>query len=263
MPIPHNIRIYDDCSGEYDIQKLRDLFPTAVSIKRNEQNIKADKNMYNMYTDFLSTNDEYFFNGDSDLIFHSNWLVKAFALMPETEGILSIFNANSHIPLRRINENMCIKDTVGAAGTLFARERIEQLIQEFPSIDMVKGFDWQWSKFFTERGMKIYCTNNSLVQHIGYTGQNTLYFFDFGRGFEIENAKEGQIINNIFELFMDTVSSQYQKEKEAENKRNEELANNYYYHLKRCIVIILKHLLPKKFIEKIKKRKNRRSSIRP
>jgi len=71
-----NIRIYDDCSDAYSKDYLLKLFPTAISVTVNPTNFKADKNMFSMYNDFLSTEDDYFFNGDSDFVFNKQWLVK-------------------------------------------------------------------------------------------------------------------------------------------------------------------------------------------
>lgn len=218
FPIPCNIRIYDDCSSEYDISEIKKIFPTAASIRRNERNFKADMNMFLFYKDFLSTNDEYLFNADSDIIFNKNCISKALDLIKYTDGVLSVFNATSHPPKEIIDENLCIKETIGAAGTFFSRKRIEEIVNYFSSQSSSEktSFDWKWSKFLVENNIRIFCTNISLVQHIGYYGQNTIIkykgykkiatykpYFDYGRNFIIDTIETGQIINNIFEKFID------------------------------------------------------------
>lgn len=255
LPDYCNIRIYDDCSTEYGNAELKKLFPTAVSILRNSKNIRADKNMYIMYKDFLNSNDDYFFNADSDIIFHKDWIEKSLAMILKTSGILSIFNANSHEVTALIDSDLCIKNSVGAAGTLFAQKRLKELMVQFPDIKDVRGFDWQWSRYFTDNGVHIFCSNNSLVQHIGYTGQHSSYFFDFGRNFEIETVQEGQIINDIFEAFID--ECKIKRLREA--REQDALANDFLYHIKRCIIIIIKYLLPKKLVKKIKSLKHNRN----
>jgi glycosyltransferase involved in cell wall biosynthesis len=252
LGVPHNIRIYDDCSNQYTISELKDIFPTAGSIKRNKQNIKADRNIFQMYKDFLSTSDNYFFNADSDLIFHPQWLVKSLKLLPETSGILSIFNSNNHKPLKIINETFCIKESIGAAGTLFARNRVEEFMKYFTSYEAGETFDFQWSKYFRDRETPIYCTNKSLVQHIGYSGQNSMFVFDYGRNFTVESADNGQIINDVFEAYLDEMRSLYDKDKE---KRQQE-KNSLLYHIKRCFIIIIKRMLPGKAVDKILRMKN-------
>lgn len=200
---PHNIRIYDDCSTEYGMDELRKLFPTAASIHRNAANVRADRNIYLMYKDFLSTSDNYFFNADSDIIFSEKWLPMAISLLPKTEGVLSIFNASSHPVRHTLDNGLCVKETIGAAGTLITRERVADLLNVFSYEDSAVSFDWLCSQYFTSRGIKVYCTNNSLIQHIGYHGQNYLSgFFDYGMNFTVEDAKTGQIINDIFGLFL-------------------------------------------------------------
>jgi glycosyltransferase involved in cell wall biosynthesis len=247
-----NIRIYDDCSTQYDNRQLKYLFPTAVSISRNDKNMKADRNMYLMYKDFLNSNDDYFFNADSDIIFHKNWLEKSLLMILKTNGVLSIFNANSHESSVLVDNELCIKDSIGAAGTLFTRKRLEDLMAEFPDIEYVRGFDWQWSQYFTDNGVPMFCSNNSLVQHIGYEGQNSCYFFDFGKNFEVGSIHEGQIINDIFETFIDGCRIKRLQEEHERTKAYDALANDFFYHIKRCVIIIIKHLLPRKLIKKIK-----------
>jgi hypothetical protein len=203
LSIPHNIRIYDDCSTEYGITELRELFPTAISIHRNNKNVKADQNIYLMYNDFLSTSDKYFFNADSDIIFSEKWLIDAFNLLPRTNGILSVFNASSHPVKHIVDQDLCIKETIGAAGTLIARERVAEIMKVFSPKDSITSFDWICSQYFTSHGIDVYCTNNSLIQHIGYHGQNYRSgFFDYGKNFNVEDIRNGQIINDIFELFL-------------------------------------------------------------
>jgi hypothetical protein len=205
LSVPHNIRVYDDFSTEYGTDELKELFPTAVSVFKNAVNFKADRNIYLMYKDFLLTQDEYFFNADSDIIFSKEWLSTALNLLPKTNGILSIFNASSHPLKKNVDNDLCIKETIGAAGTLISRQRVVELMRVFDFEDSAASFDWICSQYFTSRGIDVYCTNNSLVQHIGYHGQNYLSgFFDYGRNFNVENAETGQIINNIFELFLMT-----------------------------------------------------------
>jgi hypothetical protein len=166
LSVPHNIRIYDDCSTEYGGDFLRKLFPTARSVKINPVNLRADKNMYKMYADFISTGDDYFFNADSDIIFNNQWLNAAVGLIEKTDGVLSLLNANSHKHHKIIDDTLCLKNSVGAAGVFFSRKRLLELLAYFDSIEQVKGFDWQWSEYFVNNEIKIYCTNKSLVQHI-------------------------------------------------------------------------------------------------
>ncbi|MDR1410603.1 MAG: glycosyltransferase family 2 protein [Spirochaetaceae bacterium] len=240
--INHHIRIYDDGSTEYGVYELSEMFPTAVSIMKNKVNLKADRNIYQMYSDFIKTQDDYFFNADSDIIFNKGWLTKSMELLTKTKGVLSLFNSNGHREYEAVDYDLAIKKTTGSAGTLFTKERLQEMLAHFDSMDMVKGFDWQWSEYFTDNNIPIFCARESLIQHIGYKGQNAGYSFDFGRNYKINTVKDGQIINDILEKYIDTV-------RELEIKRNridrekENLDNNLIYHLKRCIKILAKLMI--------------------
>ena len=232
ISIPHNIRIYDDCSTEFSKEDLKKLFPTAASFKVNKFNMRADENSLEMYKDFLKNDDDYFFSADADLIFSKNWLSKAMGLIEKTSGILTLLNANLHDSYKDVDEDLCLKKTIGSAGTMFTRNRVEELLNYMNSIGNKKSFDWQFSKYFFGMNVPIYCVKNSLVQHIGYTGQNSHFYFDYGRNFAIENLAQGQIINNVMENYIDQVGR-------LEIKR----IDDTFYHLKRFIITIFKKLL--------------------
>jgi hypothetical protein len=241
LSVAHNIRIYDDHSDEFDIAELQKLFPNAASIKVNKKNIKADKNTFQMYKDFLNTSDTYLFNADSDLIFRNDWLDKALKFIKKTSGILTLFNAYTHKLCEEADDDLCIKRTIGCAGTLLRRERVEELVNHIDSLKNAKGLDWQFSRYFNNADIPIYCVKNSLVQHIGYTGQNSSYSFDFGKNFKIESVEQGQIINDILENYAEELEH-------LEKKR----LNNFIYHFTRVIIIIMKKLLPKSFYERVR-----------
>jgi len=245
LAIPHNIRIYDDCSSEYGASALEELFPTAASIKINAANLKADKNMYQMYKDFLTTDDAYFFNADSDIIFTKQWLTTALEMIERTDGVLSLFNAVSHKPYQIVDDFFCLKHAIGAAGTLFKRERVSEILTYFDSIRKANAFDWQWCEYFVNSKIRIFCLNKSLVQHIGYNGQNSSFYFDVGRGFKIETVNDGQIINDIFVESLDNILLKEEKY----NERN----NSLKHHIFRCFIIISKKILPNAIVTKMKR----------
>jgi hypothetical protein len=255
LTVSHNIKIYDDCSTEYGNDFLGKLFPTAESIKISPANLGADKNMYRMYADFISSGDDYFFNADSDLIFNNQWLNTAIELIEQTDGVLSLFNANSHNHYKIVDEKLCLKNLVGTAGVFFSRNCLVKVLTYFNSIQQVKGFDWQFSEFFTNNGVRIYCVNKSLVQHIGFYGQNVELYFDIGRNYKIETVEDGQIINDIFEKSIDNIMIKVQERENQINKiatKNEKLMNSFTHCFKRCIIIIIKRIMPKIIYSKLK-----------
>jgi len=248
LSIPHNIRIYDDCSSEYNKDFLEELFPTAKTIKINQINLKADKNMYQMYIDFLNSSDQLIFTADSDLIFTKNWLNKSVKLINKTNGIFSIFNSLIHEPYEKICEQFCLKKTIGAAGTIFSKERLSEFLSTIKSINNVISLDWQFSEYFEKANIPIYCVNNSLVQHIGYSGQNAIFYFDYGRNYKVDSTEQGQIINDIALSFLDDIKNK-EKQRAIEIEKQD---NNFLFHLYRCIIIPIKWIIPKKLLRFIR-----------
>ena len=243
ISVPHNIRIFDDCSKEFGMEELKRIFPTAASVSINENNMKADKNIFIMYRDFLVTGDSFLFSADADLLFSKNWLKAAIELVKKTSGILTLFNANSHVPNKILDNDLCLKKTIGNAGTLIHRNRIEEFMKHIGSIENVKAFDWQFSDYFNAMNIPIYSVNNSLVQHIGHIGQNTNFYFDYGRNFKIETLENGQVINNMFECYIDNI-----------RRIDMERTGSIWYHARRIIIIIMKKLLPERLFNFIRKK---------
>lgn len=248
-----NIRVYDDCSQQYTKDYLNNLFPTAVSIVVNPTNYKADKNMFEMYKDFLSTEDDIFFNADSDIIFNKHWLKTGLDLLEQTDGVLSIFNANSHPILTEISNTISVKKSIGAAGTFFKREKVVEIVNYFENAKTFKSFDWQWSALLTSKNVRLFCTNNSLIQHIGYSGQNSKAYFDVGLGFKVDSLEHGQIINNTMVNSISKVRALSVEQHFENEKKHAQMNNNFSYHFMRCLKIVVKFLLPKKIITLIKR----------
>lgn len=232
----YSIRVYDDCSNEISIEMLHKIFPNAKSIIRHAKNIGADHNMFYMYNDFLNYDDEYFFNADSDIIFSKNWLQEALDLIQNTDGVLSLFNTRTHAVNTLINKDLCLKEYYGAAGVLLRKDKIIEICNHFSYSD-VKGFDWQWCRYLRRNNTKLYCVNNSLVQHIGLIGQNArLCHYDYGDGFVVDSVINGEIIAELFGLYVN-LSTQ-----ECQNRCREYKIGKHFC----CIIDGMK-----KFIKKI------------
>ena len=201
----YNLRIYDDCSDEYDEKELRKIFPNAVSIVRHENNLGADGNMKYMYEDFINSGDDIFFNADSDLIFRKNFLDIALKFFKNTDGILSLFNAKRHKVIA--SDGVLVeKEILGAAGTLFSRSRLKEFVDAYRKEKVSRGYDCTWSEYFRHREYRLFAFKESLVQHIGINGYNSsIEDVDFGDGFYVDSKLNGQILNEV--LFM-TIKSE-------------------------------------------------------
>ncbi len=168
-----NIRIYDDCSDQFSVSDIKNMFPVDVNIIRREKNIGADENMRRMYIDFLDTGDDALVNCDADLLFRGDWIQLLTTLLPQTDGVLSLYNSSNHPcvhELRILETPLVEKEHLGSAGTVFSREIVAAIVHNVPSS---RSYDWDWSRFLRREEKRLLCTRDSYVQHIGLDGHNS------------------------------------------------------------------------------------------
>lgn len=194
-----NVRIYDDCSPDLTTEQLASYFPYATEIVRRETNLKADKNIKQIFIDFLSTGDDILFLGDSDLVYRSGWLEVLKRVLPLTDGILSLYDSRLHPFIDEGGtEEFAPKTHLGAAGTAFHRTRVMEIVEaDLPD----KYYDWTWSQFLVNRGYRLMCLRNSYIQHIGILGQNNngaIHTFDLSLSFVPDNLLTQKIIAKFY-----------------------------------------------------------------
>ena len=201
----YNIRIYDDCSIEYDIDFLWSIFPNASEIKRRSSNLGADANMRQVFLDFLDTTDDALFMLDSDLICHPDCMEKIEGILGQTDGILSIYNSTYHkgVDTLIIDDERCqIKKSVGAAGLVMVRSMVQRIVDNCP---LSRTYDWDLSNYLLNNKIRLIVTERSYVQHIGIHGTNTgsSAATDFGFNFYLtENINEKILIDFFQELIL-------------------------------------------------------------
>lgn len=195
-----NIRIFDDKSTEFGYKEIKEVFPAAVDVIIRKENLGADRNMRQMFVDFLSTSDDYLLIADSDLIFNPEWYI--FFKEHSNLDVLSLYNSASHITLDSkitLDKEMIIqKNHIGAAGTIFKREIVKLIIENVPPS---RSYDWDWSKFLIERNFLINVSNRSYVQHIGINGTNNdgASVVDFGLNFFPGNTVNEYYLIDFFQ----------------------------------------------------------------
>lgn len=194
--------IYDDCSTDYDESFLREQYPTAHKIVVREDNVGADQNTAWMMQDYISSDADVLFIADSDLIFRKDVLSTIEHGVNKGYEFFSLFNANGHRKIADFNDEFIEKDYVGAAGVCLSRRICKIILDEVQ--DQKKAFDWVLCDVLKERGLKIICSQESQVQHIGLAGQNSsIKSFDYGRNFECDSLENAQQIENLFEKYID------------------------------------------------------------
>lgn len=205
------IIIYDDCSDEYDIEFLKKIYPMASKIVRNEKRLGADYNTEQMYRDFCKSQENYLFNADSDLLFNSNVIDIIEENIRATEKInskiiFSVFNTPNHKIIKKIDENLYQKESIGAAGAVLSKQAVKTFIETIPKQYSCKitSIDHFFCSKLKQDDYKILCTQNSYVQHIGLIGQNSFFYnTDWGENFEIETFNNAKAISEVLqEIFM-------------------------------------------------------------
>ena len=192
--------LFDDASTEFSGEVIQQLFKPYCNVTyyRNPINLKADKNLYTIFTNFLQSDKKALFISDSDLLISPRMMDFVCTHFEKTDGVLTVFNTiNSHPAIAIVDNCFVLKEHVGAAGCIISRQRVEQFLKKFSHIQMVEGIDWQFSAYFNEEGIKILSTLNSFAQHLGFSGQNSSSLSgDYGANFVIEDPKDGQILND-------------------------------------------------------------------
>jgi len=209
-----NVRIYDDCSTEFDKAFLTKLFPYAAEIKVRNRNVGASMNIFLIFRDFLKTNDDVLFMADSDLVFDPNCLTFIQNYFQYTDGFLSVYNAANHKSFaeKTIMGNVyCEKEMVGSAGSVFSREIVKDLVSNLPHKNGL-GYDWAWSHYLHNiKKTKMLVSKRSYVQHIGFYGYNCngLSTMDYGLNFQSENIINSNIIiKHLEDLVLTMISTE-------------------------------------------------------
>ena len=196
-----NVRIYDDCSTEYDKRFLQALFPEAKTIHVQKKNCGADKNTSIMYEDFLRSGDDLLFNADSDILYSKDIIHIIESMLDKTDGFFSVFNTPAHAVTGSAGSSMLAKKIVGAAGCCLTRETAGIILKNVTSRD--KSFDTKMCEVLNAKGKRILTTKKSYVQHIGVVGQNTDFFsFDYGVGFDWDSVENARSIEDAFEKYI-------------------------------------------------------------
>lgn len=214
-----NIRIYDDCSTEYNKEELEKIFFYASEIRRRKENLKADKNMYQIYKDFLNTSDEVLVQLDSDMLLGKKFFFMIELIAQELKkekGVYSLYNSSNHSFIqngrKKEIENIIFKEKkdIGGACVIFSREIIEEILKNIDVSDNnFAGYDWKWSEYLVKNNIPIYVSEKSFVQHIGLGGQNNISVrnIDIGKNFiGAINLEEANFINQYYEKLI-----QYQR----------------------------------------------------
>ena len=182
----HDYLILDDCSNEYDVSFLVENFQNWRVFRSGTNSGRADFAISNLMNLFLESGREYLILLDSDLIVDEDLSDFVCEYTNETDGIYSLFNTPSHESFE-LRGRWVLKNTVGSAATVWKREVLQDIKQNVP---VSRQFDWDWSKYIRDKGLNIFVSERSYVQHLGFSnGQNSNNFLmgDLGLNFKKYN----------------------------------------------------------------------------
>lgn len=204
------LRIHDDASTAFDVDSLRKTFPSAASVTRRAQNLGADENIRQMFVDFLESDEDVLIAVDSDLILHPDWADCIRRVLPQTDGVLSLYNSTMHSGVASnsiAGYDLVEKQDLGSAGVAFSREVMSDIIRNVPAS---RRYDWDWSRYLRSRDVRLLCLKNSLCQHVGIEGTNASVYgcIDFGRGFRPGTEVNAEILFQYFDELMPMLSAE-------------------------------------------------------
>jgi len=188
LPDDAKVLVIDDASSEFGPDFLSSIFPPGSEIRRNAVNSGgADFALRGLVSALLETGADALMVLDSDLLVRSEFLSTGLNLLGQTDGMLSLFNTPNHATVRSAGA-LVVKDSVGAAGTLWRRELAELVHRD---VSPGGNYDWRFCDYLRSTGREIYVTKESWVQHIGlHNGQNSnLEVADFGVDFADSDAR--------------------------------------------------------------------------
>ncbi len=199
----YEVIIYDDASTTIDHRFTLKELPNAKIYRANINSGRADYAMYRLMRLFLEKSaGDFFVLMDSDLLAsaHLGKKLQILAGDPVHEGVFSIFNTPSH-PGVPIADGWLSKEHIGGAGSVFSRTIIQNITDNVPPSSQ---YDWDWSRHLKSLGIRIACTVESHVQHLGLSaGQNSsLVVGDYGVNYTFTDLAQVSLLSEEFVRIM-------------------------------------------------------------
>lgn len=162
-----DVHLFDDDSSEFSIADLQRWFPRAKISSVSQS--QADRSTREAFQYFLSeAKHDILVCLDSDGLLHPKWASFIYSTLPESDGVLSLYNSAAH-PSSSCNEGNCRKDSAGALGMVFTRELITRLFMD-PDVREADLFDWALVHKLNEFGIQFLVPPDSLILHFGMYG---------------------------------------------------------------------------------------------
>ena len=217
-----DIFIFDDCSTEYTKEDLKKMIPFAKQIVVRENNLRADRNMYQIHQDYINSNYDILLQVDSDVIFHKNFIeiIKSILSTQTKYPVFSLYNSSNHPFVENRNPleiNKIIfkeKHSIGGICVLFTDKNIlKNILDNIPKERKSFAYDWYWSHKLQEKGTPVMVSEQSFLQHIGVEGQNNkeIKGIDIGLNFTPTNTNDLEFLLQHYEIVISNFAKQNDK----------------------------------------------------
>ena len=217
-----DIFIFDDCSTEYTKEDLKKMIPFAKQIVVRENNLRADRNMYQIQQDYINSNYDILLQVDSDVIFHKDFIeiIKSILSTQTKYPVFSLYNSSNHPFVEKGNSleiNKVIfkeKHSIGGICVLFTDKNIlKNILDNIPKERKSFAYDWYWSHKLQEKGTPVMVSEQSFLQHIGVEGQNNkeIKGIDIGLNFTPTNINDLEFLLHHYEIVISNFAKQNDK----------------------------------------------------
>ena len=217
-----DIFIFDDCSTEYTKEDLKKMIPFAKQIVVRENNLRADRNMYQIHQDYINSNYDILLQVDSDVIFHKNFIeiIKSILSTQTKYPVFSLYNSSNHPFVENRNpleiNKIIFKEKHSIAGicVLFTDKNIlKNILDNIPKERKSFAYDWYWSHKLQEKGTPVMVSEQSFLQHIGVEGQNNkeIKGIDIGLYFTPTNTNDLEFLLHHYEIVISNFAKQNDK----------------------------------------------------
>ena len=217
-----DIFIFDDCSTEYTKEDLKKMIPFAKQIVVRENNLRADRNMYQIHQDYINSNYDILLQVDSDVIFHKNFIeiIKSILSTQTKYPVFSLYNSSNHPFVEKGNSleinKVAFKEkhSIGGICVLFTDKNIlKNILDNIPKERKSFAYDWYWSHKLQEKGTPVMVSEQSFLQHIGVEGQNNkeIKGIDIGLYFTPTNTNDLEFLLHHYEIVISNFAKQNDK----------------------------------------------------
>jgi hypothetical protein len=196
-----DIKVFNDCSTEFTTTYLRQLFNTSnAEVIDRKENLKSNKNTYQIILDFLNTNNDVLFICDSDLLLRPDTLDYIFNNFSKSDGFLGLYNSYMHRDLHFDGE-FVYKEDVGFAGICVSKDLLKSFVAN--QKDRQNSMDFRLSEFLIKKNVRLMVSQSSLVEHIGFDGENANNgSMDFSIDFTPLSDFNKEVMNKIIPIVL-------------------------------------------------------------